>query len=548
MIAALSALAVTIVLILAMERRALPRTRQPILRRMSVLAAMPAVVFYTTFVMVTYRPIFSAAATLIAFSGIVVANNAKFTILGEPLVFSDFTLLRQALRHPALYVRHIGLWKIIAVVAVAMLSIAGAALYEPPLNIRNHPNDFLPTLIYLATVLGLLYAIIRGPLRTTFVGLLRRFGPSTNVARDMDKLSLVVCLIFYFFLAGERDWKIRPASAEKSSGAPSDPQDVAVAGPVVPTRVQAWSPFADRHQSDIIAIQAESFFDARRLHRAIPPDLLVNYDACVAAACYSGRLTVPARGAYTMRTEFAFLSGLPNEALGYHRFNPYLNLCKTPVWTIAQLLRGFGYRTVCIHPFHANFFDRNAVIPNLGFDSFQDITSFAGAPSFGPYISDLAVAERICSLLRREDEGADDRPLFVFSITMENHGRWERDRLAAYPVDPRIEAEPLGSHELGLYLRHLCNTDAMIAKVVRELNAHPSSGVLCLYGDHLPTLPDAFKASGFEDARTDYFIWRKGGAVPQRMDTSADMLARLMLDATLATESRQAPPAVLIAE
>ena len=322
MIAAIGALAVTILLILTMERLALPRARRPILRRMSLLAAMPAVVFYTTLVMISYRPVFSATATLIVFAGIIVANNAKFAILREPLVFSDFTLLRQAVRHPALYVRHIGAGKIVAVAVAALLSIAGAVMLEPPLNVRDQPSEFLPTIIYLATVLGLLYAIIRGPLRPTFVGLLRRFGPSTNVAKDMDKLSLVVCLIFYFFLAGEQDLKTEPGSPVGRSK--RKPQPAAAAGlrPVSPVPSPTPTPFTDRPLADIVAIQAESFFDARRLHPAIPPDLLRNYDAWTAEACYSGRRTVPARGSYTMRTEFAGRSCLPNEALGYHRFNP----------------------------------------------------------------------------------------------------------------------------------------------------------------------------------------------------------------------------------
>jgi phosphoglycerol transferase MdoB-like AlkP superfamily enzyme len=274
-----------------------------------------------------------------------------------------------------------------------------------------------------------------------------------------------------------------------------------------------------------VAVQAESFFDARRLHGAIPRDLLTQYDQCAAEACYRGRLEVPARGAYTMRTEFSFLSGLPNAALGYHRFNPYLQLCKLPIWTIAQQLRSQGYQTICIHPFHANFFDRKQVMPNLGFETFLDIGSFAGAPSFGPYISDSAVAERISAILGEVSE----RPRFIFAITMENHGRWEPGRLDGHARDSRIEAEPLGSAELGLYLQHLCNTDRLIARVTEALNSREADGIFCLYGDHLPSLPDAFRVARFDDDRTDYLVWRKGGALPQTLDTSADVLGRLLL-------------------
>jgi hypothetical protein len=506
-------LPVTILLILWMENLALPRLRRrPILRRMSLLSSMPAVVFFATLTMVSYRPIFSGAATLITFAGIVIANNAKFSILGEPLVFSDFRLLREAVQHPALYVRYIGLKKIVAVVLAALGSIAAAVVLEPSLSFRDELDDYIPAIVYLATVLGLIYAIIRGPLRPDFISLLRKFGPTANVAQDMDKLSLVVCLIFYFFLAGE---------TERAGAAPKPAKPKAnVLRPKLPL-----GDFLKSRGPDIVAVQGESFFDARRMHGAIPRGLLTEYDRCAAEACYRGRLEVPARGAYTMRTEFSFLSGLPNSALGYHRFNPYLQLCKQPVWTIAQQLRSQGYQTICIHPFHASFFDRKEVMPNLGFETFLDIGSFADAPSFGPYISDTAVAERISAILGEPS----DRPRFIFAITMENHGRWERGRLDGHACDPRIEAEPLGSPELGLYLQHLCNTDRLVARVTEALNAQMTDGVFCLYGDHLPSLPDAFRVARFDDHRTDYLVWRKGGAVPQPLDTSADVLARLLM-------------------
>jgi hypothetical protein len=419
----------------------------------------------------------------------------------------------------------------VVVVTAAIASILGAVFLEVPIDRRLYANDFVPAVVYLATVLGLLYAISRGPLRVTFTALLRKFGPTTNVTDDVDKLSLVVCLIFYFFLAGEAD---RPRQARA----------VTRRRRVRRVTVRPAAGFLGGRGADIVAVQAESFFDARRLHAAIPRDLLTQFDRCSAEACYSGRLAVPARGAYTMRTEFAFLSGLPNSALGYHRFNPYLQLCKQPVWTLAQQLRGLGYRTVCIHPFHADFFDRRQVMPNLGFETFLDIQSFSDAPRFGPYVSDMAVAERICEVIGE----SNDRPYFIFAITMENHGRWEDGRLDAYDIDPRIEHAPLGSQQLGLYLRHLCNTDRLIARITGELKSRSTDGVFCLYGDHLPSLPDAFRNARFEDERTDYLIWRKGTVPPQRFDTSAEVLGRLLLHAAFTGAGEFPQPMIKSAE
>ena len=502
-------LAMTIAMMLFMERLVQPRAaNRRLLHRLSLLSAMPAVVFYMTIFMISYRPILSFGAALITFSTIILFNNAKYAALQEPLVFSDFALLRQMVQHPALYLKYIGAFNLLALALVAVAGIAVDLLYEMPVIARHALNDFFPAALYLFVVLGMIYSVTRGPFRGAFVQLLRRFGTETDVRRDIDKLSLVVCLIFYFFLANE---KAPPAAKPAARPAP-----------------QAW-PAGPSQLPPVVVVQSESFFDARRLHASIPHGVLSRWDALGAEAAYRGHLKVPAWGANTMRTEFAFLSGLPSEALGVHRFNPYLNLCKAPVWTLARQLRAMGYRTVCVHPYASTFFDRDKVFPNLGFDLFLDIESFEGAAKFGPYVSDRAVAEKIIAVL--QDTAV---PQFVFAITMENHGKWERGRLdgdaASAPGQPKT---PLGSAELGLYLQHLANADAMAGQLTDYLRERPGDGVFCMFGDHVPSLPAAFGRADYAESSTDYLVWKKSGRQPRLLDIEVDVLGRLVLDAVL---------------
>ena len=153
----------------------------------------------------------------------------------------------------------------------------------------------------------------------------------------------------------------------------------------------------------VVVVQSESFFDARRIMETPPAGYLKHFDRMSTEARYSGRLRVPAWGANTLRTEFAFLSGIPDEAMGVDRFNPYLGYCAKPVWTIASYLRSIGYRTVCIHPYHKSFFRRDKAYPHLGFDEFIDIASFKESDRIGPYTSDAAVAAKIEALLKEAE-------------------------------------------------------------------------------------------------------------------------------------------------
>lgn len=56
-------------------------------------------------------------------------------------------------------------------------------------------------------------------------------------------------------------------------------------------------------------------------------------------------------------------------------------------------------------------------MPQLGFDQFIDIQAFAEEERAGQFIGDLALSRCVNELLEQAEE-----PLFIFVVTMENHG------------------------------------------------------------------------------------------------------------------------------
>jgi phosphoglycerol transferase MdoB-like AlkP superfamily enzyme len=245
-------------------------------------------------------------------------------------------------------------------------------------------------------------------------------------------------------------------------------------------------------------------------------------------------LQVPAWGAATQRTEFAFLTGLPEDVLGLDRHNPYLRFAKQPVWSVAHDLRDLGYRTTCVHPFFGSFFGRDRVMPNLGFDEFLDIAAFQDAPRFGPYVSDISIADKIAELLQQTEE-----PRFIFAITMENHGQWQKDRLPPEEIAQVQALAPGFPWEFLCYVRHLQNADEMIGRVAAAMR-NRGDGVLCMFGDHVPSFPKLFKRANFTDPRSDYFIWRPdhAGATVTRnvnvVDLSDLLLSTAQIEVTRA--------------
>jgi phosphoglycerol transferase MdoB-like AlkP superfamily enzyme len=192
-----------------------------------------------------------------------------------------------------------------------------------------------------------------------------------------------------------------------------------------------------------------------------------------------------------------------------HRFNPYRAIAGgSNVSSLASWLKRLGYRTICIHPYPASFYRRDRVYPRLGFDEFLDIRAFGEAERFGPYIGDAAVAEKIAAVL-----GEATGSVFIFAITMENHGPLHlekvnpEDVVALYHTPP-----PDGCDDLTIYLRRLRNADRMIGALRQTLEQCPNPASLCWFGDHVPIMPKVYEILGEPDGATEYVIWNNRSA------------------------------------
>lgn len=449
--------------------------------------------------LVSRRPVFSAALALAGALLVVLVNNAKYQALREPFLFSDFGLFSQALRHPRLYLPFLGLGRALLGITAFALSLYLGLTLEPSLAARIGAGPFL-AVVAAATLLGAL---------GLWWGDRSAPRPTLDPAHDVGALGLAASLWLY--------WRLE-------SG-PPPPAAVTLSPPSPPARP---GPRA-RALPHILAVQSESFFDARRLPLAIAPDVLAHFDRAGREAVLRGRLRVPAWGANTMRTEFGFLTGIPADALGVHRFNPYRRFARRALPSLASQLRALGYRTLCIHPHPASFFARDRVYPLLGFDEFIDIRRFDRTRTCGPYICDAAVGGMVAEIMQDAK-----RPLFVFAITMENHGPLhleqvsDADTARLYRTPP-----PPGSEDLSVYLRHLANADRMLADMQTLLRQQARPGVLCWFGDHVPSMPRVYAAHDFSDGRTDYLVWRsdhRGGARGVR-DIAVEALGPALLDA-----------------
>lgn len=475
----LAGLCLLVLLIAAalLERGVLPqpaRWRRPLIAWLALLALATA--WFLVLLGLTGRPLL---ALLLALAGAVAlqrVSNAKYALLLEPLVFSDFALVPQVLRHPRLYYVELLQQARTWLLAVPVLALLLLWLWLEPAAI--------PAAWRVALLVAPLPVVAALPWLPLVGRALRQAAaeamPQPDPAEATERLGLGASLLLSLL----RWLDSRPTAASAPLPFPAIVEGAPGAAPLV------------------LAVQSESFLDLRRLRNDAPP--LPNLARAQARAEAWGPLRVPAIGAYTMRTEYAFLSAVPNRAMGFDRFDPYLRADRYPLPSLPALLAEAGWETLFVHPHVADFFRRHKVMPALGFRRLVTEEAFLDAERIGPYVSDAALATEILRQLQ-----AVSGPCFLFAVTMENHGPWRPGRL------------PGLTQEAEIYGQHLVHADAMLGRLLDGLEASGRPWALCFFGDHPPILRSIGNPA--PDERSDYLLLSSNNspsAAPQEIDAA----------------------------
>jgi len=503
---------ITIVFSFTPEKFLKPKSAQ-IANRSIVLQSLLVTLLFLAVTLIVQRLVFASLAVSIFLIILSSVSNAKYRALREPLVFSDIAMFSQAFRHPRLYFPFLGLWPVLIMPIVIIVLIYALFALEPAMEITW--KRFILTFVLILLCFFWAKTLAKG------------IKLSEDPAIDNAQNGLLNSIFAYAIQARSPKHKQQIRATLKQSPFAVNKDQINTKK----TPPHFYEVFPEGRAPNITVIQSESFFDARRIHSSINKSVLENYDACLNESAVYGKLSVPAWGANTMRTEFSFLTGLKYEEMGLYRYYPYQYLHKMPIVSLAKLLQSQGYHCVCIHPHPASFFGRDRIFPQMGFDEFIDIQNFDNKQTFGPYISDQAVTEKILEISNKYN----DKSLFIFAITMENHGPLHLEKTTKDEQSDYYSKAPMDKiNDLTVYLRHLKNADYMIQQLTSVFKESNKANTLCFYGDHIPSMPNIYQALAYEDRDSDYFIWNndKTKNKAEQIEISVDDLAQTLLKQT----------------
>ena len=289
---------------------------------------------------------------------------------------------------------------------------------------------------------------------------------------------------------------------------------------------------------NIICIMNESWADYRyvgNLQTNIP---VMPYFDSMKENTIKGHTMVCIRGGGTAKTEYEFLTG--NSVKRFPGMVPYVSYFTHDQYSLVTTLQAQGYEAVAMHPYKGSNWKRTSAYKLLNFEKFYTQDDFdEDTQTYHGHISDQANYEKIIDLVNKKKN--KDDPLFVFDITMQNHGGY-----TVNDVPQLVTVDGYENNVVNNFLSLEKLSDDALKYLIEYFKNYSEPTMIVMFGDHYPTMPDQFteyiSGSKYEDLNieqqqhyymTPFFIWANYD-IPEQDDvvTSTNYLGTLMLDQT----------------
>jgi phosphoglycerol transferase MdoB-like AlkP superfamily enzyme len=240
---------------------------------------------------------------------------------------------------------------------------------------------------------------------------------------------------------------------------------------------------------NVIVVMSESYADLRMIRDFETSEPVMPYYDSILNDTLHGELQVSVFAGGTSNTEFEFSTGYSVSGL----------LAGSSVYTfyvkddfenaIPYLFKNQGYRTVAIHPFDSQWWDRDSAYPKLGFDDYISQEDFIDPKIIRRFISDESAFLRI---IEEYEEVDKEQPFFAFCVTMQNHAdysiRWDNQKYDIQLTSFKEYDFPFAEN----YFSLLRESDDALKVLIEYFRKIKEPTIIVFFGDHLATLDHGF--------------------------------------------------------
>ena len=269
---------------------------------------------------------------------------------------------------------------------------------------------------------------------------------------------------------------------------------------------------------NIICIMNETWSDLSVLGNFTTNEPYMPYINSLSENVVKGNLYVPVIGAGTSNTEFEFLTGHSTAFLPSGS-NAYMLYIKNPIASIASTLEAQGYSSLAFHPYYKSGWNRVNVYNYMGYNKHMFLEDIMDISIMNDYMQNGNDADYLQSLITErypespnmiirqyisdsynydvlidEFENRDkSSPFFAFNVTMQNHGGYTTSS-TNFNESIYVTSSEKVYPKANRYLSLIKETDNAFKKMVDYFSNVKEPTVICMFGDHQPSIETAFIA------------------------------------------------------
>ncbi len=246
------------------------------------------------------------------------------------------------------------------------------------------------------------------------------------------------------------------------------------------------TPVSEIIPENLIVIMNESLSDMRVIRDFQTNQEYFPFISSLTDNTIRGNLYVQVFGGGTSNTEYEVLTGHSMALLPYV-ISAYQAYCRPEEYGMASTLKAQGYTTVAMHPNISGNWNRKNVYQYMGFDEFIS-SRIQEAERLRNYVSDLGDYQR---LIERYEEKEPGEKLFVFNVTMQNHGGYE-EAFPDFRQEIQAGGDVAGYPQADRYLSLMKKSDEAFAYLLDYFSRVEEPTMIVMFGDHQAAIENGF--------------------------------------------------------
>ena len=259
----------------------------------------------------------------------------------------------------------------------------------------------------------------------------------------------------------------------------------------------------------VIVVMNESLSDIRVVRDVELSQENLGFMKSLKENTVSGWVNASTFGGGTANTEFEVLTGCSMAFLSVNYY-PYQQALNKPLNSMVSRMKASGYTAISMHPESAANWNRRNVYQYYGFDRMLWKQDFEGEEIVHSGVSDAATYRRIIRFYENREPG---EKLFIFDVTMQNHGGYTEDEAPYAVTAPKLQEE-----QIDQYLSLVKISDDAFADLVHYFEEQDEKVLICMFGDHQPWIFDLIVDGNLADGsgaseeimskyKTPFVIW-----------------------------------------